>query len=166
MRNSNFGILIGYILLFWAAYFFAAEFVSFDKSRGEVLLFRRRHFRRKHATCQDEESGKERQPDGRADESGELDDQSTVNVQKQDNIFHWSDVCYDITIEGKTRKILDHVDGWVKPGTLTALMVCYSFSPMTRISPTNQSFTGRHRSWKDHVIRCFGRPSKSRCGDW
>ena len=33
-----------------------------------------------------------------------------------------SDVCYDIKIKGEPRRILDHVDGWVKPGTLTALM--------------------------------------------
>ena len=33
------------------------------------------------------------------------------------------DVCYDVDIKGKTRRILDHVDGWVKPGNLTALMV-------------------------------------------
>ena len=33
-----------------------------------------------------------------------------------------SDVCYDVKIKSETRRILDHVDGWVKPGTLTALM--------------------------------------------
>ena len=27
-----------------------------------------------------------------------------------------------MSIKKKTRRILDHVDGWVKPGTLTALM--------------------------------------------
>lgn len=28
----------------------------------------------------------------------------------------------DIKIKGEPRQLLDHVDGWVKPGTLTALM--------------------------------------------
>jgi ATP-binding cassette, subfamily G (WHITE), member 2, PDR len=28
----------------------------------------------------------------------------------------------DIKIKGEPRRLLDHVDGWVKPGTLTALM--------------------------------------------
>ncbi|OIW22265.1 P-loop containing nucleoside triphosphate hydrolase protein [Coniochaeta ligniaria NRRL 30616] len=46
---------------------------------------------------------------------GELQSQSR-------SIFHWSNVCYDIKIKGKPRQILDNVDGWVKPGTLTALM--------------------------------------------
>ncbi len=43
-------------------------------------------------------------------------------IKKQTAIFHWEDVCYDIKIKGEPRRILDHVDGWVKPGTLTALM--------------------------------------------
>jgi ABC-type multidrug transport system ATPase subunit len=29
---------------------------------------------------------------------------------------------HSIKIKGEPRRILDHVDGWVKPGTLTALM--------------------------------------------
>jgi ABC-type multidrug transport system ATPase subunit len=41
------------------------------------------------------------------------------------SVFHWNNVCYDIKIKKETRRLLDHVDGWVKPGTLTALMgVC------------------------------------------
>ncbi len=31
-------------------------------------------------------------------------------------------MCFDVKIKSETRRILDHVDGWVKPGTLTALM--------------------------------------------
>ena len=31
-------------------------------------------------------------------------------------------MCYDVKIKSETRRILDNVDGWVKPGTLTALM--------------------------------------------
>ena len=46
-------------------------------------------------------------------------------IQKQTAIFSWKDVTYDVKIKKETRRILDHVDGWVKPGTLTALMgVC------------------------------------------
>lgn len=46
---------------------------------------------------------------------------STV-IERQTAIFQWQDVCYDIKIKKEDRRILDHVDGWVKPGTLTALM--------------------------------------------
>jgi len=44
-------------------------------------------------------------------------------IQKQTAVFSWKDVVYDIKIKKEPRRILDHVDGWVKPGTLTALMV-------------------------------------------
>jgi ABC-type multidrug transport system ATPase subunit len=48
---------------------------------------------------------------------------STVNViPPQRDIFTWRNVIYDITIKGEPRRLLDHVSGWVRPGTLTALM--------------------------------------------
>ena len=40
----------------------------------------------------------------------------------QKDIFTWRNVVYDISIKGEPRRLLDHVSGWVKPGTLTALM--------------------------------------------
>jgi ABC-type multidrug transport system ATPase subunit len=43
-------------------------------------------------------------------------------IEKQTSIFHWRDICYDINIKKESRRILNRVDGWVKPGTLTALM--------------------------------------------
>lgn len=46
-----------------------------------------------------------------------------VNIQRQTSIVSWKDVVYDIKIKGEDRRILYHIDGWVKPGTLTALMV-------------------------------------------
>ncbi|THU83329.1 hypothetical protein K435DRAFT_765907 [Dendrothele bispora CBS 962.96] len=51
-----------------------------------------------------------------------VDKEAMGNLGKQTSIFHWEDLCYDIKIKGEPRKLLDHVDGWVEPGTLTALM--------------------------------------------
>ena len=45
-----------------------------------------------------------------------------ANVEKQTSILHWQDVSYTVKTGGGERLILDNVDGWVKPGTLTALM--------------------------------------------
>jgi hypothetical protein len=66
-----------------------------------------------------------------------------VNVEKQQDsslnvgvglatdtaVFHWEDLCYDIQVKKENRRILDHVDGWVKPGTATALMVGAEVEP-------------------------------------
>jgi ABC-type multidrug transport system ATPase subunit len=46
---------------------------------------------------------------------------STV-IPPQQSILSWSDHCYDIPVKGGQRRLLDHVCGWVRPGTLTALM--------------------------------------------
>ena len=109
----------------------AAEYLSLDPSKGEILVFRRGHAPKADKQSRgDEESGRpndSRASDRVANETrgsdGTVVDNSPVGIQKSDSIFHWSNVCYDITIKGEPRRILDHVDGWVKPGTLTALMV-------------------------------------------
>ncbi|CAG79546.2 ABC-2 type transporter-domain-containing protein [Yarrowia lipolytica] len=46
---------------------------------------------------------------------------SKSNLQHS-GVFQWTDVCYDIKVAGENKRLLDHIDGYVKPGTLTALM--------------------------------------------
>lgn len=36
--------------------------------------------------------------------------------------FSWQNVCLDVMVKNKTSRLLNHVSGWVRPGTLTALM--------------------------------------------
>ncbi|KAI0383501.1 ABC-2 type transporter-domain-containing protein [Hypomontagnella monticulosa] len=121
----NFGILIGYIIFFAIVYMLAAEYLSLEPSKGEVLVFRRNHIASDAKnTHPDEESGKVATPPGKAQEVNDISDAPLDGNSENQNrsIFHWSDVCYDITIKGQHRRILDRVDGWIKPGTLTALM--------------------------------------------
>ncbi len=42
--------------------------------------------------------------------------------------FTWKDVMYTVPVKGGTRLLLDHVEGWIKPGQMTALYVCAVFS--------------------------------------
>ncbi|KAL2817106.1 ABC-2 type transporter-domain-containing protein [Aspergillus granulosus] len=109
----NLGIIIAFMVFFMITYLLATEYISEQKSKGEVLLFRRGqqplHVR------SDAESGAH-------ETSKTADQQDSVAIQKQTAIFHWQDVCYEVKIKSETRRILDHVDGWVKPGTCTALM--------------------------------------------
>ncbi|KAK6948808.1 ZEB2-regulated ABC transporter 1 [Daldinia eschscholtzii] len=123
-RWRNFGILIGFMLFFLATYMIAAELVSEKKSKGEVLVFRLGHkpaqFKEKRGDIEEGEGPRvgpiatnASRPN--ANEKGGA-------LMEQSSVFHWKNVCYDIKIKGEPRRILDHVDGWVKPGTLTALM--------------------------------------------
>ncbi|EXJ55394.1 ATPase [Cladophialophora yegresii CBS 114405] len=123
----NVGITFAFMIALCLAYLVATETVTAKKSKGEVLLFRRGH---KPAFLKEKASDTESQgsdPNLAAlTRKQTMDEQLTRQVsaviQKQTAIFQWKDVCYDIKIKGKPRRILDHVDGWVKPGTMTALM--------------------------------------------
>lgn len=122
----NFGILIGFMFFFLGTYLVATELIQAAKSKGEVLVFKKGHVpygKGNDPEAGDVPAGAIRDP---ADSSGMISEKSSgqINLQKQTGIFQWMDVCYDIKVKGpeKTRRILTHVDGWVKPGTLTALM--------------------------------------------
>lgn len=117
----NLGIMIAFFLFFTSTYLLATEYISAKKSKGEVLVFRRGQ--------QPASLTKNTTDDVEGAGSAKTITEKEVNkvnasdvIQKQTAIFSWEDVCYDIKIKGEPRRILDHVDGWVKPGTLTALM--------------------------------------------
>lgn len=122
----NVGILIAFITFFLCTYMITAELVSEKKSKGEVLLFRLGHkpaFMKEHPD--DAEGGKAMSGPVTAARNGNGSDsegKEAAFIQRQTSVFHWKDVCYEVKIKSETRQILDHVDGWVKPGTLTALM--------------------------------------------
>ncbi|KAF8230823.1 putative ABC transporter [Tricholoma matsutake] len=114
----NFGILLCFWAFFAATYLLATEYISSSKSKGEVLVFRRGHVSPKKIS-EDEETGRTSTTMS-GDEPVDVD--SVAAIQRQVATFHWEDVVYDIEIKGQPRRILDRVDGWVRPGTLTALM--------------------------------------------
>ncbi|KAK8052265.1 hypothetical protein PG993_003650 [Apiospora rasikravindrae] len=127
----NIGILIGFILFNHLVHLVATEYISEKKSKGEVLVFRRGHSatRRAFTGKQDSEASLsgpvpvvEKSPKPTPQNDGSSSDGTAGVIQASTSVFQWKDVCYDIKIKGEPRRILDHVDGWVKPGTLTALM--------------------------------------------
>jgi len=126
-RWRNYGIIIAFTIALMGCYLVSAEFVFAKKSRGEVLSFRRGH---KPAVAKiAEKNSKDREATSSnvnslitaQREKGEGKETNGI-LQQQMSVYQWRDVCYDIKIKKNTRRILDHVDGWVKPGTLTALM--------------------------------------------
>lgn len=120
----NFGILWAFLIGFMAIYFIACEVNSSTASTAEALVFRRGHepayLRRGFKKSgSDEEIADEKPMQQSTAEEGE---KGMGSIQPQTDIFTWRDVCYDIEIKGEPRRLLDNVAGWVKPGTLTALM--------------------------------------------
>lgn len=108
--------MVGLMLMYIAA----TEFITAKKSKGEVLLFPRGHA---PATLTKNTPDDMEAAIGRHAGAEKTSHDASAVIERQTAVFHWQDVCYDIKIKGQPRRILDHVDGWVKPGTLTALMV-------------------------------------------
>ncbi|KAF2123015.1 ABC-2 type transporter [Lophiotrema nucula] len=118
----NFGILLGFLFFFMAIYFVAVEINSSTSSTAEVLVFQRGHVPA-HLQQTNKEKNADIESSGRTQEAhGGAQEADVRAVEPQTDIFTWRDVVYDIEIKGESRRLLDHVSGWVKPGTLTALM--------------------------------------------
>ncbi|KAG7126348.1 ABC multidrug transporter A-1 like protein [Verticillium longisporum] len=116
-RWRNLGVMLAFMVLYLALHLVASEHVASERSKGEVLVFLRKAM--KHFTTpSDIESG----PATLGNRHTYDGNVSGREVERQTSVFHWKDVCYDIKIKEEARRILDQVDGWVKPGTLTALM--------------------------------------------
>jgi len=116
----NFGILVAFFFGFLIIYVLSSEFIRAMPSKGEVLVFPRGKipaFAKKVRQDDPEAVSTSEKHEVMSKESDEA-----AAIIKQTAIFHWEEVCYDIKIKSENRRILDRVDGWVKPGTLTALM--------------------------------------------
>jgi ATP-binding cassette subfamily G (WHITE) protein 2 (PDR) len=125
----NLGFMFAFMIFFLALYLLATEFNAATDSKAEVLVFRRGHVPEELVAAERAAKNDEEAPVGAASTDAVKDEDAerkqNENVQAlapQTDIFTWRDVCYDIKIKDADRRLLDHVSGWVKPGTLTALM--------------------------------------------
>ncbi|KAH6673047.1 ABC-2 type transporter-domain-containing protein [Halenospora varia] len=119
----NVGIIIAMAIFNHIVYIIASEYITAKKSKGEVLVFRR-GFVPSTAAKGGDDVGKSlsRPVPIVGTKPCDVMPNNEKTFQGSTSVFHWNDVCYDIKIKGEARCLLDRVDGWVKPGTLTALM--------------------------------------------
>ncbi|KAE8149283.1 ABC-2 type transporter-domain-containing protein [Aspergillus avenaceus] len=117
----NLGILIGFWIFFTAVYLLATEINSETSSKAEFLVFRRGHVPA-HMRNLDKPQGEPGAAEAAQAPQENMDEKATSAIPEQQSVFTWRNVCYDIPVKGGQRRLLDNVSGWVKPGTLTALM--------------------------------------------
>lgn len=119
----NVGIIIAMMVFNHLLYFIASEYITAKKPKGEILVFRRGFVPKLPVGGGDdiEKSLSSSIPIVQEKPGGDESSKEGA-FHGSTSVFHWNNVCYDIKIKGKPRRILDNVDGWIKPGTLTALM--------------------------------------------
>lgn len=133
--------MIAFIVFFAFIYVLCAEYLTRSTSQGEVLLFQRSQQRQMDRELRlDEETPVELMPPRErpvaAGPASQAEPDQPINIKKQTGVLHWKDLCYEVSIKGEPRVISDHIDGWVRPGTLTALMVCPSPFETCVVSPS------------------------------
>ena len=117
--------MFAFMIFFYAVYFYATEINSESTSTAEFLVFRRGHVPAylQQGGYKDEETAAVNEKTVASDDA--LEESTSAKVEAlpaQKDVFTWRDVTLDIKIKGEPRRLLDGISGWVKPGTLTALM--------------------------------------------
>lgn len=113
----NYGILVAFLIFFHITYLTATEFNKGRPSKAEALVFRPGHAPQRLREADVESPEKETKP-----ATPTFDDNKMGNLPCHRDILTWRAVNYDIPVKDGTRRLLKDVNGWVKPGTLTALM--------------------------------------------
>lgn len=127
-RWRNVGVIIAMIVFNHVVHFASSEYITEKRSKGEVLVFRRgarTPAAARGAAAGDVEKASPSSPAPAVEgyHTSSSSDRAAGGFQGSVSVFHWNDVCYDIKVKGgQQRRVLNNVDGWVKPGTLTALM--------------------------------------------
>ncbi|KAK6461714.1 multidrug resistance protein [Scheffersomyces coipomensis] len=123
----NFGITLSFAIFFLIVYIFLSEFNKGAMQKGEIVLFLRgslkKHKQQRQLQKDIENNNTEKVPLRdhleSTKEEGKVNDNS---LPSSNDIFHWRDLTYQVKIKKEDRVILNQVDGWVKPGQITALM--------------------------------------------
>jgi ATP-binding cassette, subfamily G (WHITE), member 2, PDR len=120
----NLAIIIAFFVFFTIIYLLISHKCYEQPFEVRSLVFRQtQHARSQTRTTKDVE---ERNEALLVDDRECLPEQEQTSFfQEQGPTFHWHDICYELKQKGETRRVLDHIDGWVKPGTCTAVMVSH-----------------------------------------
>lgn len=123
----NFGIITAWFLFFVFLTMLGMEIQKPNKGGSSVTVFKRGEvpktveeaIQHKRPPMDEESVEKDPLSSGLQTDEGE---QKVRDIAKNTSIFTWQDVNYTIPYKGGQRKLLQGVDGYVKPGRLTAMV--------------------------------------------
>lgn len=125
----NFGIIIAWFVLFVSLTMLGMELQKPNKGGSSVTVFKRgqapkavENAVKNKELVGDEENGKKDAPSPVPQAESERNGEEVQGIAKNTAIFTWQNVNYTIPYKGGQRRLLQDVQGYVKPGRLTALM--------------------------------------------
>ena len=123
----NLGIIFAFMAFLCVMYLLASEKIHTQRSKGEILVFCRDKAA-KFPSSNDEEAWTPDQPTTNGVEKTRSHASKYLSASNETRAatFLWDELSYDVPVRSGSRRLLHSVEGWIKPGTLTALMVCHS----------------------------------------
>lgn len=126
----NLGVVIAWFVLFVALTMLGMELQKPNKGGSSVTVFKRNEAPKgvensgKHRNLPEDEETAEKDAANPLQEAEPTssDENNVHGIAKNTSIFTWQNVNYTIPYKGGQRRLLQDVQGYVKPGRLTALM--------------------------------------------
>ncbi|KAL5339680.1 ABC-2 type transporter-domain-containing protein [Aspergillus crustosus] len=119
----NFGVVIAFTVLYILVTIIATETLSFVGGGGGALVFKKskkaKQLKAAAEKPNDEETGNS---DGTLAQSGSASNSAFNRISSSERIFTWNNVEYTVPYGSGTRKLLNGVSGYAKPGLMIALM--------------------------------------------
>lgn len=126
---------------FFAIHLIASQVILAVKPRGEILLHAPRNiFRRQQSEHTNEDQDLQLKAESdvtAADENYQI----PRGLQRSQSTIHWSNISYQIIIDKTERQLLAEMNGWIRPGKLTALMGATGAGKTTLLDVLSQRTT-------------------------
>ena len=150
----NFGVVVAFTVLYIVVTALASELFSFTMEGGGALIFKKTKKAKKQVqeesknNTTDEEKAVSAEPVSsrssdtvQAHESGDGKNEVANEIARSKSVFTWENVEYEVPYQGGTRKLLNNVNGYVKPGQLIALVGASGAGKTTLLNTLSQRQT-------------------------
>ncbi|KIW94024.1 uncharacterized protein Z519_05340 [Cladophialophora bantiana CBS 173.52] len=144
----NFGVVIAFTVLYILITAFASEIFSFAGGGGGALVFKKTRKAKKMIGEKTKDTDEEKavtpvepSSSGTSEILKEEKDAIVGGIAKSESIFTWENVEYEVPYQGGKRKLLNGVNGYVKPGIMIALMGASGAGKTTLLNTLSQRQT-------------------------
>lgn len=119
----NFAIIVALIVFFLFTNATLGEYIKWGAGGRTVTFFQKENKERKilNEALRNKRANRTKKEDHQSDSQSDSQSGSGLLIESK-AVLTWEDLCYDVPVPNGTRRLLNSVYGYVKPGQLTALM--------------------------------------------